>query len=257
MTPDEVLPGGSALGDRFVALLGRPTGPGWIGAEELRGSALAVVLAALAAARGTDNPAVAGALLVEQYAQRLVAPVLAALLRHGTLLDASPAQVRALLVDGAVRRLAFADAATPGADPDRALATLAAHLDMLAAAVAGRTRTGTRVLRGAAANAVATSLLHLSWRCRDRAAHVAAARTWLERVPGWASLVEVDGRVEAGERWMYVRRNTCCLAFRTSVNRTREQAYCSSCPVLPPATTEALFARATAAYAARRPHPPD
>ncbi len=257
MTRDEVLPGGSAFGDRFVALLGTPTGPGWISAEELCGSALPGVLAAIGTARGTDNSAVAGVLLVEQYSQRLVAPVLASLLRHGTLLAAAPPQVRALFVDGAVCRLAFADAPVPGADPDRALAALVAHLDTLAAAVAERTRAGERVLRGASANAVASSLLHLSWPCRDRAAHLVDARTWLERLPGWAPLVEVDARVVAGEPWMYVRRNTCCQAFRTSVNRVREQPYCSSCPVLPPETTEALFARATAAYAARHPHPPD
>lgn len=256
MTPDEVLPGGSALGDRFVALLGTPTGPGWVGADELCGAALPAVLAAIGTARGTDNPAVAGVLLVEQYAQRLVAPVIATLLRHGTLLPAAPPYVRAHIVGGAVRRLAFADAPVPDADPERALATLAAHLDTLAVAVTGHTRAGARVLRGASAHAVASTLLHLSWPCRDRAAHLVDARRWLERLPGWAPLVEVDARVEAGEPWMYLRRNTCCQAFRTSVNRAREQACCSSCPVLPPETTRALFARATAAYAARHPHPP-
>lgn len=83
------------------------------------------------------------------------------------------------------------------------------------------TRVGRRVLRGAIANAFASSTV---------------------------SVVE-----SLGERWMYTDRKTCCLAFRTGVNQARDQPFCSACPVLPAEETRALFARATAAYAARRP----
>jgi len=252
MTVREVLPDGAGLGDRFVARLGVPAEPGWVGVDELFGPA---VLAAAGEARGAPSPAVAAVLLFEQYAQRLVAPVLAAWHRHGTLLDARAPRIRAQVVDGSLRRLAFADPPEPGGDPDQLLARLVGgNLDPVASDLHRATRAGSRVLRGAAANAVASSLLHLSWPCRDRAEHVADARAWLGRVPGWAGLVDVDAVRAAGEPWMYVRRATCCLAFRTTVNQARAQPCCSSCPVLPRSTTAELFGRATAAYAERHPH---
>jgi hypothetical protein len=46
---------------------------------------------------------------------------------------------------------------------------------------------------------------------------------------------------------MYTDRNTCCLAFRTTVDQAREQPYCGTCPVLGERTRE-LFTAATAAY---------
>lgn len=260
----EVLADGAALGDRFVAQLGIPSGPGWVGVDDLFGPA---TVTAVGTARGTTNPAVAATLLFEQYAQRLVAPVLAALYRDRALLDARLPRIRARVEDGVLRRLAFAAAPEPAA-PEPAAPEPAGGpdigpvLDRLVAGNLGpaadlvhhRHRAGTRVLRGAMANAVAGSLLHLSWPDPDRAVHVGDARAWLERVPGWAGLVDVAAVETLGERWMYVRRETCCLAFRTTVNQAREQRYCSSCPVLPRSTTVALFERATAAYAARFPH---
>lgn len=250
----EVLAGGAALGDRFVARLGVPTGPGWLEVPDLFGPA---VLAAAATAFGTTSPAVAATLLFERYAQRLVAPVLAARYRDRTLLDARLPRIRAHVEGGVLRRLAFAGAPEPiaGAAADEAVLhrLLAGNLDPVADTLHRRARAGRRVLRGAMANAVASALLHLSWPNADRAAHVADALAWLERVPGWADLVDVRARRVGGEPWMYVRRRSCCLAFRTTVNQAREQPYCSSCPVLAPSTTAALFERATTAYAARRP----
>lgn len=248
----EVLDGGGArLGDRFVARLGVPSG--WLEVPELFGSA---TLAAVAGGWGTTSPAVAATLLFEQYAQRLVAPVLAARYRDHALLDVRLPRIRARVEDGRLRRLAFALPPQPAAttDIDTTLhQLLAGNLDPVADDLHRRTRAGRRVLRGAVANAVAGSLLHLSWPHADRSAHVADALRWLDRVPGWAGLVEVRSEHVRGEPWMYLRRATCCLAFRTAANQAREQPYCSSCPVLPPATTAALFARATTAYAARFP----
>lgn len=257
----EVLTDGAALGDRFVALVGEPDSLGWLPATELFGARLPAALTAVGRSRGTDSPAVAGALLFEQYAHRLIAPVLAALYREGTLVDTCPSAVRVELADGALRRLAFARAPEQ-AGPDRdathsrlAEGLVAGNLEPAAQAVHRHSRVGLRVLRGAVANAVANALLHMSWPEQDRARYVAEARAFLDRVPGLAELVTVDAVVSGGERWMYTDRNTCCLAFRTTLNQARDQQYCSTCPVLPRATTRALFARATAAYAARHPRP--
>lgn len=249
----EVLAGGAVLGDRFVARLGVPTGPGWLEVPELFGP---TALAAAASAFGTTSPAVGATLLFERYAQRLVAPVLAALHRDGTLLDARPARIRALLEGGVLRRLAFAGAPEPLSGPGENAVLhrlVAGNLDPVADTLHRRAGAGRRVLRGAMANAVASALLHLSWPRADRAAHVDDALAWLDRVPGWAGLVEVRAERVGGEPWMYVRRRSCCLAFRTTVNQSREQPYCSSCPVLAPSTTAALFERATTAYAAGHP----
>ncbi len=246
----EVLADGARLGDRFIALVGEPVAPGWLPSLELFGTGLPAALAAVGIRRGTDSPAVAGALLFEQYAQRLVAPVLAGLHLDGAVVDARPSVVRVELVDGALRRLAFARAPRPG---DVRAHQLVAALEPAAAAVHLHTRIGRRVLRGAIANAVASTFLHLSWPDDDRARYVDAARVFLQDVPDLAELVTLDTIHSDGEPWMYTDRNTCCLAFRTTINQAREQQYCSACPVLPPDTTLALFARATAAYAARHP----
>ena len=107
MSPD-LLTYGAQLGDRFVAVLGTPDAPGWLPVGDLFGARLGPALAAVGRHRGTTSPAVAGTLLFEQYAQRLAAPVLAALFRDDAALDVEPDLVRAEFVDGALRRLAFA-----------------------------------------------------------------------------------------------------------------------------------------------------
>lgn len=253
----EVLADGAALGDRFVALVGAPDTAGWLPAAELFGVGLPAALAAVGRARGTDQPAVAGALLFEQYAQRLVAPTIAALHAHGAALDVRHGRIRVHLADGVLRRLAFAHGGRPlGPDRDaahrRVAEDLVEGLDTAADAVHRHTRVGRRLLRGAVANAVASAYLHMSWPDDDRARYVPDAMAFLDRLPALGALVTVEAAHSAGRPWMYTGRHTCCLAFRTTANQARDQPYCSACPVLAPEVTRALFARATAAYAARR-----
>ena len=218
-------------------------------ADDAFGSALDTTLEALGAVRGADTPAVAGALLVEQYALRLAAPVAAAFTRAGAVLDARPPRVRVQVVDGAVRRLAFDRPPRPGpAGPGDVARSLREGIDPVVDAVHRRTRAGRRTLRGAMANAVANAYLHLSWHDADRARHVPDAQAVLAAA-GWADLVrvfDVDG-------WMYSDRNTCCLAFRTSVNAGRDQHYCLTCPITPRETTLSLFREATASFSERHP----
>lgn len=254
----ELLTYGAELGDRFIAVLGAPDTEGWVSPDELFGARLPDVLAEVGRRRGTDSTAVAAALLFEQYAQRLVAPVLAALLRDDAVVDARPSRVRVELTDGAIRRIAFAEA--PAVDGDReqrharvARELLDGHLCGVAEALHDRTRVGTRVLRGSIANAVAIALLHMSWPSPARDRYVHDARALLARVPGLVDLVAVESVEAAGEPWMYTDRNTCCLAFRTTLNQARDQPYCGTCPVIPTADVRVLFARATAAYSARHP----
>ena len=248
--PPEVEIGHPELGDRFVAVLGTPD---WPLAADLFSDGLDAALEAVGAARGTDSAAVAGALLFEQYAQRLVAPVLAALYRDSAVLDARLPAVRTRLDHGFLRHLAFATAPAPGPADVAAVRTglIDENLEPAAEAVHTRTRVGRRVLQGSIANAVASSLLHMSWPDPDRARYVPAAHEFLSGRPDLATLVTVEAVERAGEPWMYTDRAACCLAFRTTVNQEREQPYCGTCPVLPDTTTRALFAQATAAYAAR------
>ena len=252
----EVLGDGARWGERFVAPVGTPRGPGWIAATDLFGPRLPAVLAEVGAARGTTSPAVAGALLADAYAQRVVASVVGALVVDGTVLDASPPRVRVALDGGSIRRLAFAEApvaADPGGGLRRMAEGLLEDLDEVLCAVHEHTRVGMRVLDGAVAHAVAITFLHLSWPDSDRARHVDTAREFLAATPRWEGLVTVRAEIEAGRRWMYTDRNTCCLAFRTAVNQAREQPYCATCPVLPRAVTREMFGQATASYAQRHP----
>ncbi len=246
-----VLADGAALGDRFVAVLGTPHEPGWIASEDLFGDGLPDVLAAVTARRGADNPSVAASLLFEQYALRLAAPVVAAYARDGALLDAHPSSVTAFLDDGVVRRLAFALPPSPGADRAAVAATLSSALEPAAGALHRHTRVGLRTLRGAMANAVANAYLHLSWPQPDHARYVGDALDVVAQVPGCAGTVRVAAVDVDGESWMYSDRTTCCLAFRTSVNRDREQHYCATCPVMPAETILEMFTRATASYRER------
>jgi ferric iron reductase protein FhuF len=250
---------GAGLGDRFVALVGEPESPGWIAAAKLFDTALPAAIAALGSKRGTDSPAVAGVLLFEQYAQRLAAPVLAALHLHDSVVDARLSAVRTKLSDGGLRQLAFARPPDPiGTDRETAHARVAedlvnGNLYPAAAAVHRSSRVGMRVLHGTVANAIASTFLHMSWPDANRARYVLDAHAFLDRVPGLAQLVTVDAVDSGGERWMYTDRNSCCLAFRTTVNQARDQHYCGTCPVLPHETTRALFGQATASYAERHP----
>jgi ferric iron reductase protein FhuF len=252
-TDREVIVGGATWGDRFVALLGAPRGPGWIAADELFGPALPRTLAAVGLARGTDDTAVSGTLLFEQYALRLAAPVLAAHQRDDQLLDARMPMVRAQTLNGSLRRLAFARPPQAYRDTSAVMNRLVGgNLDRVADAIHSYTRIGMRVLRGAMANAVTSALLHMSWPNTDRARYVDDALELVESIPGWAGLVNVRAVEAAGEPWMYTDRNTCCQAFRTSVNKARVQPYCATCPVVPRQTTAELFVKATSAYAARQ-----
>lgn len=247
----EVLVDGAALGDRFVAVLGTPREQGWIPADTLFGDALPDVLAAVATRRGADHASVAAALLFEQYALRVAAPVVAAHAREHAVLDAHPSRITALVDDGVLRRVAFACPPSPGADRAAVAASLRAGLEPVADALARHTRVGHRTLRGAAANAVANAYLHLSWPEPDRARHVGDARAVVAAMPGCAGTVGIEAVDVGGESWMYSDRNTCCLAFRTSVNRGRDQRYCMTCPVVPEATIRDAFARATESYRER------
>ena len=251
MSPD-LLSYGAELGDRFVAVLGTPD---WITADDLFGAQLGVALTAVGRRRGTTSPAVAGALLFEQYAQRLLAPVLAALFRDNAVVDVEPGLVRAEFVDGALHRLAFTTPAhrADGAEERVARNVVEDHLYAMAEAVHGHTRVGTRVLRGSVANAIGNTLLHLSWPEPVRDRYVPESRRFLARLPGLAELVNVESVHVAGEPWMYTDRNTCCLAFRTTTNQSRDQPYCATCPLTPRAATRALYTEATASYAARHP----
>ena len=73
------------------------------------------------------------------------------------------------------------------------------HLFGLAAALRARTRVGDRVLRGGVANAVANTLLHLSWVDPVRDRYVSDARAFLAHVPGLAELVNIESVRSLGE----------------------------------------------------------
>lgn len=250
----------AALGPRFAAVMGSPAG--WVPADELFGDRLAEHVAQLAARRGAPHAAVAGALLVQQYAGLVVAPALAALHECGRRLPYGRAAIRARTVDGAPVRIAFADAATPlsGALPGSlsnelgvlARELLGDHLGAVADAVHRHCRTGRQVLDGEVATAVATAYLHLSWRRPDRAALVADARAVLAAA-GLASLVVVEAAHVDDRPWMATGRRTCCLAFRTARNREQPDPYCALCPVRPQAQVRAAFEQAVRSYAARHP----
>jgi hypothetical protein len=247
----EVLSAGHGLGDRFVAELGVPRDAGWIASGDLFVARLPEVLDSVAVRRGADHPSVAASLLFEQYALRLAAPVVAAWAREQAVLDARPSQITAFVDDGVLRRLAFARPPEPGPGRSAVAASLRAGLEPAADALHRHTRVGYRTLRGAMANAVANAFLHLSWPETDRARYVDEAVAVLAEVPGCAGTVGIEAADVGGESWMYTDRNTCCLAFRTSVNRDREQHYCATCPIVPETTIREAFARATASYRER------
>jgi hypothetical protein len=242
-----------------VAFLGEQGSEGWLSAADVFGVALPALLSEVGKARGTDSAAVAAALLFEQYLQRLVAPALAGLHLDGRVVDGGLGVVRVRMGDGHVRRLAFTGdsrahpARTEEARDSLVRGLLAENLEVAAEMVRRRSRIGGRTLRGAIANAIASTPLHMSWPDPDRARYVSEAQAWLARVPDLADLVTVEAVENLEHRWMYTKRRTCWLAFRTAASQARDQPFCGACPVLPHATTHALFSRATAAYAAAHP----
>lgn len=254
----EVLADGRRWGPRFVALRGAPDEPGWTTAAALFDGGLDGALAEVGEARGTTSRAVAATLLLDVHAQRVTAPVLAALHLEGRHLDARLPLVHVEPAEGGVRRIAFADDPRPVDAPAGHAARrivldglVGGHLALLVDVLHARTGAGVRVLRGTIANAFAITYLHLSWPDPDRARFVPAARAALAETPGLAGLATVAAVREGGEPWMYTDRNACCLAFRTTVNQAREQPYCATCPVLRPEVTRELFGRATAAFRER------
>ncbi|BBG05119.1 MULTISPECIES: hypothetical protein [Pseudonocardia] len=241
------------LGDRFVARSGRP--PGWTPAAVALGSRLDDTLARAAADRSAPGRAVAAVLLLDRYALRLAAPVLAAFHELDTLLDARPGNV-ALGPDEQVPGwLAFAE---PGiaarADPAALCAgLLTGSLLPLADELAARTRAGRRVLRGSVAHAVALSALHLSWHRRDPDRLVTQTRDLLGRAD-LDRLVTVGTVDVDGAPWMTVSRRACCLAFRTTPPGG-PPPFCGTCPCLDPAGVSTAVVAAVRSFRERNPAP--
>ena len=227
-------------GERFRAYLassGPPSGPGWIPAATLFGEGLDEALDTVRASRGTGSDAVAGVLLLEQYAQRVMGPVLT----HAV--DPTPEAVHLRLEDGRFADVAFAPSRVPAPGP--------AGLEPAVDAVHRRIRSGRRAQRGALAPAVAVTYLHLSWPREDHAHHVPDALRVLA-AHGLADLVHVEATPVEGQPWMYCDRRTCCLAFRTTRNAERALRCCATCPIVPEDERRALFGQAVAAYVRRR-----
>lgn len=235
------------LGPRFVARSGRPQG--WSPAHRVLGPELDDTLDRVADERGTDRRAVAAVLLLDRYALRLAAPVLAAFHELDVLLDARPEVVSLGPDPRAPGWLALAAPGRP-ARGDRA-ALRASLLDgallPLAEELAVRTRAGRRTLRAAVAHAVALSMLHLSWRRPRPDALVGQTRALLHDA-GLAGLVVVGAVRVDGTDWMSVRRRACCLAFRTTSAAGR---YCGACSVRPAAAVESDLADAARSFRAR------
>jgi hypothetical protein len=242
-----LLPGRDAAGDRFRALVGTPTAPGWVPATHLFGAGLDRALADVRGALGTDSDAVAGILLLEGYAQRVVPPAIAVRVLAGRSVSTDPTAVSVRLVDGRPREAAFAEVeAAPGGIDGAVVAGVADVVD----ALHRRTRAGRRLLSGAVAHAVAVAFLHLSWPEADHARHLHDARRVLDAA-GLAGLVRVEAAEVAGRPWLYADRRTCCLAFRTARNRAHGPSYCATCPVVPEADRRRSFVEAVDAYVRR------
>jgi hypothetical protein len=250
--PDDALavlvPGRDGPGDRFRALVGTPAGPDWVPATDLCGDGgLEPVLAGFRAAHGTGSDAVAGSLLVEAYAQRVVAPALAASVLAGRAVDTRPGAVTVRLAEGRVPEVAFRSWTRTADPPD---AAVVAGLWPVVAAVHRRTRAGRRVLEGALAHAVAVACVHLSWPRPDHARHLTDARRVLAAagLAGLVGLEAADVPGVGGGPWLYAERRSCCLAFRGS---RHAGAYCATCPVVPADERRRSFTDAVHAYVRR------
>ncbi|MCD2197571.1 (2Fe-2S)-binding protein [Actinomycetospora endophytica] len=231
-------------GPRFAAWVGRPDAAPWASAADLFGSGLAAAVAAVGEARGAANPAVAGALLFEGYAMRLIPPVLAAALTEARAPDPGLDAVRVEWADARVGQVALDGSC--GAASEVVPALMERNLAVALDAVHRAAGTGLRVLRGAAAHAVTVTALHLSWPDEQPARYLGPAREVLDRW-GVGELVRMAAVPVAGERWLYAERRSCCLAFRTADHR-RAASFCATCPVTPEAERRGSFHDAVGAF---------
>lgn len=248
-----LLPPGHGLGPRFDAGWGRPAGA--TAAVDLFGSSLDRALGAVQSVTGAPGAAVAGALLFERYAVRVVAPVLGALYRGRRAVDA---RIGAVAIRGAEHPIdevfftgpTLAVTGPPGRT-QVADDLLRHNLLPAANAVHARARTSTRVLYGGAANAVAMAFLHLSWQEPDPDRYVEEARRLLDGV-GWLDhFVTIASKTVDSRQWMYMDRRTCCLAFRTSERRASTERFCAACPIRSEDLIWVDFAAAVRSYAER------
>ncbi|TQF73444.1 hypothetical protein FK531_08060 [Rhodococcus spelaei] len=234
-----VLADAEALGDRFVAFVGPQVGPGWIPAADLFGSGLSDAVATKREARGAVSDAVAGSLLLAEYCARLSAPVLAVLYRDGAFLDPSLGNVQVLRRAGVIERLSFLRGPQPcppgqeaGLASRVADAFFAGNIDACLGAVRNQSRAGLRSLWSNVGMTVGSAMLTLSWSSPDRDRYLDDARAFVACRPEIGRVVSFESAEFDGEPWMFTRRDACCLAFRTTVNQTRENPYCSNCSVL-------------------------
>ena len=215
-------------------------------------------LARTAAQRGTESRAVAAVLLLDRFAMRLAAPVLAAFHELDSLLDARLENVLLGPDDRAPGWIAFAEAGRP-ADGDRDVlhrSLLGESLLPLAADLATRSRAGSRVLRATVAHAVALGYLHLSWHHPDQDRFVDDAHALLTDAD-LDDLVDVTTVSIDGRNWMSVERGACCLAFRTASHTTDGTTrYCATCPCRPKQLIHNDFVAACRSFDRRHPRPP-
>lgn len=232
---------------RFATVTVAAGAPGWWPAADLvAGGRLAGAVAAERAARGAPSAAVAGSLLVLEYARLLGWPVLAAALREGDWPDPAVGAVRLRSEGDRVLRVGFVDGWARRGDPATALAALLdGHLDALVAAVHTQTRAPLRSLWGDVAAALAGALLALSWTLPRRDGLVAATRSLLDGQPRLRGLVTVTASEQGGQDWMRVLRRGCCLAFRCAPPHGH---VCGTCPLLDDAERTRRFRDAAARY---------
>lgn len=232
---------------RFALHVGDTDEAGWTTAAELWDDDLPAALAAVREKRGAPNDAVAGSLLLMSYGFALTGPVLRGLYRDGTELGCALDAVRVRRDGHVVGGIRFAADPTPARDgaAARVAADLfAGNLAHAVDAVHAATRASRRTLWSNVATNVATAFLYLSWPDDDHAAYLGAAREVLALEPRLDGLVDVLAAEHGDEDWMYVRRNVCCLAFRTTLNQEQERHYCGHCNLLDEPTRVGLFTEA-------------
>ncbi|WP_141566472.1 hypothetical protein [Pseudonocardia sp. N23] len=240
---------------RFDLHVGDTGEDGWTGAAYLWGEGLPAALAAVREHRGAPNDAVAGSLLLMSYGFALTGPVLRGLYRDRSELGCTLDAVRVRREDARVAGVRFAAGPVPAADGAAARVAAELFAGNLAHAVDAvhlATRASRRTLWSNVATDVGTAFLYLSWPCDDHAAYVGAAREILDLEPRLDGLVDVLAAEHGGQDWMYVRRNVCCLAFRTSLNQEQERHYCGHCNLLDEATRFGLFTEAAARFTLMR-----